>query len=166
MRQSAFADREVRAAAQVRASSKRVVAIFPPCGHDASSDTKAAFGGHEMTRKSGIDFCADARIRKGTKKRIEWCVDGDTKEVGISSLVFRAAFAARRLLCPAKRVFVSRCLPEPKVGRARRRLTKVDWNWNIEAAFNVLQFDLQVKTTMRHSSGEAARQAAVVRDCA
>ena len=51
MRQSAFADREVRDAAHVRASSKRVAAIFPPCGHDALSDTKAAFGGHEMTRR-------------------------------------------------------------------------------------------------------------------
>jgi len=46
---------------------------------------------------------------------------------------------------------------------AQRRLTKVDWNWNIEVAFNVLQFDLQVKTTMRHSGGNAARQAPVVR---
>ena len=50
MRQSAFADREDRAAAHVQASSKRAVAIFPPCGHDAPSDTKAAFGGHEKTR--------------------------------------------------------------------------------------------------------------------
>ena len=72
--------------------------------------------------------------------------------------------SSRAVSCPAKRAFVSRCLPEPKVGRAQRRLTKVDWNWNIEAAFNVLQFDLQVKTTMRHSGGNAARQASVVRD--
>ena len=147
MRQSAFTDREVRAAAQVRASSKRVVTIFPPCGQDASSDTKAAFGGHERTRKRGLN---------GAWRRHE-------RARNDVSHVFRAAFAARRLLWPAKRAFVSRCLPEPKVGRARRRLTKVDWNWNIEAAFNVLQFDLQVKTPARHSGGNAARQAAVVR---
>ena len=133
MRQSAFADREARGTAHIRASSKRVAAIFLPCGQDALSGTEAAFGGHEKTRND-------------------------------VSPVFRATFAARRLLCPAKRVFVSRCLPEPKVGMARRRLTKVDWNWNIKAAFNVLQFDLQVKTTMRHSGGNAARQASVVRD--
>ena len=51
---------------------------------------------------------------------------------------------------------------EPKVGMARRRLTKVDGTGS-QWKPNRLQSDLQVKTSTRHSSGKAARQAVAFR---
>ena len=59
--------------------------------------------------------------------------------------------------------FVSRGLPRTEGWNGAAAFDEGRWRRNVKWKPNRLQFDLQVKTATRHSSGKAARQAAAFR---
>jgi len=59
--------------------------------------------------------------------------------------------------------FVSRGLPKTEGWNGAAAFDEGRWRRNVKWKPNRLQFDLQVKTTTRRSSGKAARQAAAFR---
>ena len=107
---------------------------FNPAGSAARQDTNAAQG----------------RTRTRLLRRLhEHGIDG----YGLRSWIFVSGEAR----------FVSRGLPRTEGWNGAAAFDEGRWRRNVKWKPNRLQFDLQVKTTTRHSSGKAARQAAVVR---
>ena len=85
------------------------------------------------------------------------CFAGCTN-MGLTGMVFVRGYS-----CAAKAAFVSRGLPRTEGWNGAAAFDEGRWRRNVKWKPNRLQFDLQVKTATRHSSGKAARQAAAFR---
>ena len=107
---------------------------FNPAGSAARQDTNAAQG----------------RTRTRLLRRLhEHGIDG----YGLRSWIFVSGEAR----------FVSRGLPRTEGWNGAAAFDEGRWRRNVKWKPNRLQFDLQVKTTTRRSSGKAARQAVTFR---
>ena len=107
---------------------------FNPAGSAARQDTNAAQG----------------RTRTRLLRRLH--------EHGIDGYVLRSW-----IFVSGEARFVSRGLPRTEGWNGAAAFDEGRWRRNVKWKPNRLQFDLQVKTATRHSSGKAARQAAAFR---